>query len=101
MRWAELLRRYSFTIHYRPGKEGTQPDVLSRREQDMPKDQEDERFTYWDTILLKPNRVRGFPEVNKIAINPILRVRPPNPSHPSNILRAPPAHSDGPAISDL
>lgn len=101
MRWAELLSPYTFTIHYRPGKEGTQPDVLSRREQDMPKDQEDERSTYRDTVLLEPKRVRGFPEANKIAIKPILRVRPPYPSHPGNILRAPPAPPDGPAIGDL
>jgi hypothetical protein len=33
VRWAEILARYNFTLKYRPGKEATVPDALSRREQ--------------------------------------------------------------------
>jgi transposase InsO family protein len=34
-RWAELLAEYSFMIMYRPGKDNTKADILSRREQDL------------------------------------------------------------------
>ncbi|KJZ68297.1 hypothetical protein HIM_12312 [Hirsutella minnesotensis 3608] len=43
-RWAETLSRYNFTIKHRPGKEAVVPDALSRREQDMPRNAEDERL---------------------------------------------------------
>ena len=32
MRWADILSRYNFTLHYRPGKLAERPDALSRRE---------------------------------------------------------------------
>ena len=39
-RWAELLSQYSFQIKYRPGKQNTSADALSRREQNTgPQDQ--------------------------------------------------------------
>ena len=34
-RWAEILSQFFFTIMYRPGKENTQADTLTRREQDV------------------------------------------------------------------
>jgi hypothetical protein len=43
VRWAELLSRYNFQLLYRPGKEGVVPDALSRRDQDNPINNEDER----------------------------------------------------------
>jgi predicted aspartyl protease len=45
VRWAEKLSRYNFVLRYRPGKQGVVPDSLSRREQDLPKDSNDERLT--------------------------------------------------------
>lgn len=44
VRWAETLSRFNFTIQFRPGKEAIVPDALSRREQDMPEDHEDDRI---------------------------------------------------------
>ncbi|KAI0996648.1 hypothetical protein K3495_g11536 [Podosphaera aphanis] len=35
-RWAEYLSRFNFKLVYRPGKEATIPDALSRRDQDRP-----------------------------------------------------------------
>lgn len=35
MLWAQEMGEFNFGISYRPGKEGIQPEVLSRREQDM------------------------------------------------------------------
>ncbi|THC87386.1 hypothetical protein EYZ11_013167 [Aspergillus tanneri] len=44
MRWAALLSRYNFTLDYRPGELAGRPDALSRREQDLPQDDSDERL---------------------------------------------------------
>ena len=70
MRWAEELSQYNFTIRYRPGKEGTQPDVLSRREQDMPEGA-DNRYNHREMVLLKPDRIHDFPDINCLHINTV------------------------------
>ncbi|KAL1952626.1 hypothetical protein VTO42DRAFT_4596 [Malbranchea cinnamomea] len=49
----EFLSQFNFRIKYRPGREGTLPDVLSRREQDMPQDADDQ-FVHREACLLKP-----------------------------------------------
>jgi hypothetical protein len=58
VRWAEVIARYNFNITYRPGKEAVVPDVLSRRDQDMPADESDERLAGRCFQLLKPQRSR-------------------------------------------
>ena len=42
-RWAVKLERYSYKLHYRPGRLADRPDALSRREQDKPDGYDDER----------------------------------------------------------
>lgn len=54
MRWQEFLNRFTFEIHYRPGRENGAADSLSRREQDVPKDDRDERLKAREICLL-PN----------------------------------------------
>ena len=44
MRWAEILARYCFNLSYRPGTLASRPDALSRREQDLPEGQQDNRL---------------------------------------------------------
>ena len=44
MRWSLIMSRYNFGIAHRPGKLSVAPDALSRREQDLPKDAQDERL---------------------------------------------------------
>lgn len=61
MRWSLILSRFNFTIAYVPGKENVRADALSRREQDMPKNQ-DERVDYRTKQLLKPSTLIEFPE---------------------------------------
>jgi len=58
VRWAEVLARYNFKITYRPGKEAVVPDALSRRDQDMPADEFDERLAGRCFQLLKARRGR-------------------------------------------
>ena len=59
MRWSLILSRYNFTISYLPGELNTRADALSRREQDMPKDQEDERLQHRLARLIKPEMLVG------------------------------------------
>ena len=59
-RWAETLSRYNFTIKHRPGKEAMVPDALSRREQDMPQNVEDERLRGRRVQLLEPRKGGGL-----------------------------------------
>lgn len=71
IRWSQDLSQYNFSIRYRPGKEGIQPDVLSRREQDMPHDNDD-RYTSRHAVLLQPDTLQGFPSaVNLLRICPV------------------------------
>ncbi len=46
MRWADVLAEFNFELQYRPGKQAVRPDALSRREQDMPQDNSDERISH-------------------------------------------------------
>ena len=59
MRWAEELSRFNFTIRYRPGREGTIPEVLSRRDQDMPVGAHD-RYAHREAVLLRPEIMKDF-----------------------------------------
>jgi hypothetical protein len=44
VRWSEFLSRFNFTLEWKPGKTMGKPDALSRREQDLPADYNDERL---------------------------------------------------------
>lgn len=70
MRWAGVLSRYDFTLQYRPGRLAIRPDALSRREQDMP-DDNDERITSRERRLFSPEMLK----TNAICVAP-MRVSP-------------------------
>ena len=57
MRWRDMLSQFDFTIEYRPGTQNQAADALSRREQDLPVGQEDERFQAREMRLLDPKKV--------------------------------------------
>ncbi|KJZ71397.1 hypothetical protein HIM_09185 [Hirsutella minnesotensis 3608] len=59
-RWAETISRYNFTTKHRPGKEAVVPDVLSRREQDMPHSAEDDRLQGRRVQLLQRSTLGGL-----------------------------------------
>jgi hypothetical protein len=44
VRWSELLSRFDFSLEWKPGKTMGKPDALSRREQDLPTNYDDERL---------------------------------------------------------
>ena len=52
VRWSEFLSQFNFRLSYRPGKDAIVPDALSRREQDLPKDQNDSRLVERQRTLL-------------------------------------------------
>jgi hypothetical protein len=66
IRWAEILSRYNFKIEYRPGKLAITPDTLSRREQDMPADAEDDRLKGREIQLLQGTK-RAL-RINRIGL---------------------------------
>ena len=43
-RWAGRLSEFNFQLQFRPGRLSPRPDALSRREQDLPQDPDDERL---------------------------------------------------------
>ena len=56
-KWAEFLAKFNFQITYRPGTEGTKPDSLTRRSQDLPADNSDERRQFNNQTILKPKNL--------------------------------------------
>lgn len=65
-RWAEFLADFNFKITYRPGKQSTKPDSLTRRVGDLLTDENDDRTQYRHQIILKDENLE--PGV-KTAIN--------------------------------
>jgi hypothetical protein len=45
-RWAEFLAEFNFVIRYRPGKQSTKPDSLTRRPGDIPNGVYDDRIQH-------------------------------------------------------
>jgi hypothetical protein len=54
VRWAALISRFNIEIMYRPGKQNVRADALSRREQDLPENANDERLRKRLVQVLKP-----------------------------------------------
>ena len=67
-RWAEFLSEFNFRITYRPGKQGTKPDSLTRRVGDLPENEEDDRRQHQNQILLKPQHLeKGIQQAVHLA----------------------------------
>ena len=67
-RWAEFLSEFNFRITYRPGKQGTKPDSLTRRIGDLPEDDNDERRQFQHQIMLKAKHLdQGVREAISLA----------------------------------
>ncbi|OWT42324.1 retrovirus polyprotein [Pochonia chlamydosporia 170] len=57
VRWSEFLSEFQFAIKSVPGKDNRKPDSLTRRSQDLPKDENDDRIQYQQQSLLKPHNI--------------------------------------------
>lgn len=67
-RWAEFLSEFNFKISYRPGKQGTKPDSLTRRVGDLPVDANDDRHAYQNQVMLKQKHLsKGMTEAVQLA----------------------------------
>ena len=56
VRWAQTMSQFgNMKIRYRPGKDNVRADALSRRDQDMPKGEDDERLASREFIMLVPS----------------------------------------------
>lgn len=66
-RWAEFLSQFNFKISYRPGKQSTKPDSLTRRSQDLPQDVIDERLLHQRQVVLKPHNLEEGTAGNSLS----------------------------------
>lgn len=67
-RWAEFLSEFNFRITYRPGKQSTKPDSLTRRVGDLPESENDDRTQYrFRTILKDDNLEEGVRHAAQLA----------------------------------
>ena len=70
-RWAEFLADFNFRIAYRPGKQGTKPDSLTRRVGDLPEHEDDDRTQYRNRTILKDENLEPGVK-NAIRLAPFL-----------------------------
>ena len=56
-RWSEFLSEFNFKINYRPGKQGTKPDSLTRRSADTTMEEDDARRDYQRQVILKTHNL--------------------------------------------
>jgi hypothetical protein len=54
MRWSEFLSRFNFRIIYKPGALNTRPDALSRKPEDTPRSEADDRLKARRRALIDP-----------------------------------------------
>jgi hypothetical protein len=71
VRWSQQLSKYNFTLEYKPGKLNVLADALSRREQDMPKNDQDDRVRARQIQVLKPEQCTGLPKVCPVIAEPV------------------------------
>ena len=82
--WSQVLTRYNFTLQYQPGKLGGLPDSLTRRPQDLPSGEEDERVQYHQAQLIKPEHLQT---VTPLWTAPVTMemIQPAHQTSPSSI----------------
>ena len=57
VRWAQFLAEFDFKISYRPGKQGTKPDSLTRRSDDLPNSLLDDRIQHQFQTIIQPSQL--------------------------------------------
>lgn len=61
VRWSEFLSQFDWVVKFRPGKQGGKPDALTRRSQDLPKNESDERLQYQHKAIITPANLEAAP----------------------------------------
>ena len=83
VRWSVELSRFgNMRIYYRPGKENVRADALSRRDQDAPQDDSNERVTTRDFIMLTPAERQEPVRVFNTHVGPQAVISPTLPQPP-------------------
>jgi hypothetical protein len=74
VRWSLKLSQFNFKLSYLPGKDNERADALSRRDQDIPQGESDERLQARTLQLLKPETLANLPKnVIKVWVKPVTR----------------------------
>ena len=73
-RWSEFLSRFDFVIKYRPGHQ-CRADGLSRRSQDRPNTDQDERETMQHQVVLKKKNLAPEIQATSSTIAPVRVLR--------------------------
>jgi hypothetical protein len=63
IRWSLIFSRYNFVIVHILGKENKRADTLSKRDQDLPVNTDDQRLINQNIQLLKPEMLAKYPVV--------------------------------------
>lgn len=67
VRWSEFLSQFDFIIKTVPGKEHGKPDAFTRRSQDLPQTEDDDRLKARYKSLLKPHNLDPkLPELSEL-----------------------------------
>ena len=82
-RWAEFMSRFRFTLDYRPGRQGTKPDSLTRRSGDLPeKGGNDPRLQYQQQTIFKHEHTQNLcpedkpdPRVSSPLTRPVFAIQ--------------------------
>lgn len=61
VRWSQTLSLFDFQLLFRAGKSSKRPDALSRREQDMQKNSDDDRLKGREMRLIKDAWIKTIP----------------------------------------
>ncbi|KAL5601325.1 uncharacterized protein BROUX77_005574 [Berkeleyomyces rouxiae] len=67
VRWSQTLSEYDFQLEFRAGVKNGKPDALSRREQDTPQGEDDERLK---SRIMKLVKDHWLPGATTVALSP-------------------------------
>ncbi|KAL5597079.1 uncharacterized protein BROUX77_007027 [Berkeleyomyces rouxiae] len=70
VRWSQMLSEYNFRLEFRSGSKSGKPDALSRREQDIPQGEDDDRLKSRIMKLVKDHWI-SQPAAISVAANEI------------------------------
>ena len=66
LKWAEFLSEFNFVISYQSGKKNDKADVLTRKSNERPTEDEDKQWQHHMRVLLPPNRINHEAELQPI-----------------------------------